>query len=276
MTTLVQPLRALACHGNPLLAAGIHSALMAAPGIDVVTASHSASFPDAEVVICDYEGGIAWAHHQKLCSSAPRHGHGPGVLVITWRDSEADVSTALQSGIDGYLLGNCSLNELVEAVRAVGRGSPYLCGVAAALVAKSVTRTPLTVRESEILRLIASGLPNKLIASELNIALGTVKAHAKAILDKLGARSRTQATVIAAQRGLLGPDSPLRSAAMALRPQTSLASPRRRHELVLSRHERAWRDLCVQSPITSLSGLDAAKGERPAWESRHAAPAILA
>jgi DNA-binding NarL/FixJ family response regulator len=229
MSALVQPLRALACHGNPLLAAGINSALMAAPGIDVITAFDTASFPDAEVVICDYECGMAWAHHQKLCSSAARH--GPGVVVITWRDSEADVRTALLSGIAGYLLGDCSVKELVDAVRAVGRGSPYLCRAAAALVAKSVTRTPLTARESEILRLIANGLPNKLIASELNIALGTVKAHAKAILDKLGARSRTQATVIAAQRGLLGPDSPLRSAAMSLPQQTSLASPRRRHEL---------------------------------------------
>ncbi|MBC7942368.1 MAG: response regulator transcription factor, partial [Chitinophagaceae bacterium] len=206
MTTLLQPLRALARHGDPLLAAGIHAALTAAPGIDVVTASDISSFPDAEVVIGDYDSGMAWARHQRFRSSAARR--SLGVVVITWRDNEADVRTALQAGIGGYLLGNCGLNELVDAVRAVGRGSPYLCKVAASLVAKSLTRTPLTLRESETLRLIASGMSNKVIASELNIALGTVKAHARAILDKLGARSRTQATVIAAQRGLLGPDSP--------------------------------------------------------------------
>ena len=171
---------------------------------------------------------MAWAHHQRLRHSAARH--VPGVVVITWRDSEADVRTALQSGIGGYLLGNCGLNELVEAVRAVGRGSPYLCEVAATLVAKSLTRTPLTMRESEILRLIASGMSNKLIASELNIALGTVKAHAKSVLDKLGARSRTQATVMAAQRGLLGPHSPLRPSAVPLTQQTSVTPSRRAHE----------------------------------------------
>jgi DNA-binding NarL/FixJ family response regulator len=208
MSTLYQPLRALARHKDPLLAAGIKAALMEAPGIEVVTASDNSSFPDAEVVICDYESGMAWAHHQRLRPSAARH--VPGVVVVTWRDSEADVRTALQSGIGGYLMGNCDLDELVQAVRAVGRGSPCLCGAAAALVAKSLTRTPLTMRESEILRLIASGMSNKLIASKLDIALGTVKAHANAILGKLGARSRTQATVIAAQQGLLGPDSPLR------------------------------------------------------------------
>lgn len=216
MTTLFRPLRALARHHDPLLAAGIDAVLMAAPGIEVVTAPNSASFPDADVVICDYDTGMAWAHHRRLRSSAARD--VPGVVVITWRESEADVRAALQSGVGGYLFGNCGQREFVDAVRAVGRGSPYLCEVAAALVAKSLTRTPLTLRESEILCLIASGMSNKLIASELNIALGTVKAHAKSILDKLGARSRTQATVIAAQRGLLGPHSPLRRAA-APRPQ---------------------------------------------------------
>jgi DNA-binding NarL/FixJ family response regulator len=220
MTTFFQPLRALARHNDPLLAAGIHAALMAAPGIEVVTASGSSAFPDADVVIGDYDSGMAWARHHRLHPSAARH--VPGVVVITWRDSEADVRMALQSGIGGYLLGNCGLSELVDAVRAVGRGSPYLSEVAATLVAKSLTRTPLTMRESEILRLIGSGLSNKSIAAQLNIALGTVKAHAKAILDKLGARSRTQATVIAAQRGLLGPHSPLRPSAVAL--------PRQAHE----------------------------------------------
>ncbi len=225
MTTPFQPLRALARHNDPLLAAGINAALMSAPGIEVVTACDSSSFPDAEVVLGDYESGMAWAHHLRRRTSPSRR--LPGVVVVTWRDSEADVRTALQAGIGGYLLGNCGLNELVDAVRAVGRGSPYLCEVAASLVAKSLTRTPLTMRESEILRLIASGMSNKVIASELNIALGTVKAHARAILDKLGARSRTQAIVIAAQRGLLGPHSPLRPAAVPHGQAISVALPLR-------------------------------------------------
>jgi DNA-binding NarL/FixJ family response regulator len=212
MTTLYQPLRAFARHNDPLLAAGITAALAAAPGIEVVTASDGSSFPDAEVVICDYDSGMAWAHHQRLRRSAAQP--GPGIVVITWRDTEADVRTALQAGVGGYLLGDCDLAELLDAVRAVDRGSPYLCEAAAALVARSLTRTPLTLRENEILRLVASGLSNKLIASQLNIALGTVKAHARAILDKLGARSRTHATVIAAERGLLGLQSPLKKTAV--------------------------------------------------------------
>lgn len=224
MATLFQPLRTLARHGDPLLAAGINAALMSAPGIEVVTASDGSSFPEADVVLGDYESGMAWAHHQKRRTSPT--GRLSGVVVVTWRDSEADVRTALQAGVGGYLLGNCGLNELVDAVHAVGRGSPYLCEVASSLVAKSLTRTPLTLRESEILRLIASGMSNKVIASELDIALGTVKAHARAILDKLSCRSRTQAIVIAAQRGLLGPHSPLRTAVAPHTQPTAAALPR--------------------------------------------------
>jgi DNA-binding NarL/FixJ family response regulator len=225
MTMLFQPLRALARHNDPLLAAGINAALMAAPGIEVVMASDKSSFPDADVVIGDYESGMAWANHLKRLGSPLRR--LPGVVVVTSRDSEADVRNALQAGVGGYLLGGCGLNELENAVRAVGRGSPYLCEVAASLVATSLTRTPLTMRESEILRLIGSGMSNKMVASELNIALGTVKAHVRTILDKLGARSRTQAIVIAAQRGLLGPQSPLRLTAEPHGRPTSMTPPLR-------------------------------------------------
>lgn len=194
-------------HDDPLLAAGIRAALQAAPGIEIVTPCDDAPCPDVDVLICDYDSGMEWMQRQRLrLSAAPR---APGVVVITWCDSEADVRAALQAGIGGYLLGNCSLNQLVEAVRCVDRGMPYLCELAAARVAKSLTRTPMTMRESEILQLMASGMPNKLIASQLCIALGTVKAHAKAVMEKLGANSRTEATVIAAQRGLLAHKSPL-------------------------------------------------------------------
>ena len=94
---------------------------------------------------------------------------------------------------------------LMAAVRSVGSGRPHFCIGAAPRLAQSLMRAPLTPRETEVLRLMALGLPNKRIASRLAIALGTVKAHNQAILAKLEARSRTEATAIAEQRGLLGP-----------------------------------------------------------------------
>lgn len=199
MTTHFRPLRAVAHHKDPLMAAGIGAALAEAPEIEVVTASGHPTLPATDVVICDYESGMSVA--RGLRHSAAEH--ASGVIVITWRDAEADVRDALQSGIGGYLLGNCGLDELRDAVRTVGRGAPYLCDVAAARVTKSLTRTPLTPRETEILQLLARGMPNKVVAAALSISVGTVKSHTAAILDKLGARNRTEATVVAAQRGLL-------------------------------------------------------------------------
>lgn len=66
---------------------------------------------------------------------------------------------ALQSDISGYLLGNCGLDEFVQAVRAVGGGSTYVCAVAAARVTQSLTRPRLTMREIKILRLLARNKP---------------------------------------------------------------------------------------------------------------------
>jgi len=179
-------------HADPLIAVGAAAALAGQPGLFVVTAG-----TQADVLIADYDGALGWLAQR----SPPR----TGVLVLSWRDGECEIRHALQRGARGYLLGHCGLDELVAAVRGVASGRRHLCAGAAQRLARSLTRTPLTPRETEVLRLMALGLPNKRIASRLAIALGTVKAHIQAILAKLEARSRTEATVIAEQRGLLGP-----------------------------------------------------------------------
>jgi DNA-binding NarL/FixJ family response regulator len=186
------PIRVLVRHVDPLIAAGAAAILADQPGIVVPDAR-----PDADVLIADYEGALAWLGDAPSART--------GVLVLSWRDGEAEIRRVLQRGARGYLLGLCSLAELVAAVRNVGSGRHHLCATATQRLAQSLTHTPLTPREAEVLRLLALGLPNKRIASRLAIALGTVKAHIQAILAKLEARSRTEATVIAEQRGLLGP-----------------------------------------------------------------------
>jgi DNA-binding NarL/FixJ family response regulator len=186
-----QPIRVLICHADPLIAAGAKAALAGEPGLSVVDAG-----ADADVLLADYDGALA----PLAGKPSPR----AGVLVLSWRDGECEIRQALQRGARGYLLGPCSLDELVAAVRSVGSGRHHLCARAAQRLAQSHSHTPLTPRETEVLRLMAIGLPNKRIASRLAIALGTVKAHNQAILAKLQARSRTEATAIAEQRGLLG------------------------------------------------------------------------
>lgn len=184
------PIRVLIRHADPLIACGTAAALSGRQGFAVVEA-------DADVLIADYDGALAWLAGDPL----PR----TSALVLSWRDGEDEIRHALQCGARGYLLGPCSLDELAAAVRNVGVGRHHLCARAAQRLAQSHSRTPLTPRETEVLRLMAVGLPNKSIARRLAIALGTVKAHNQAILAKLQARSRTEATAIAEQRGLLGP-----------------------------------------------------------------------
>jgi len=186
------PIRVLIRHADPLIAAGAAAALAAQLGLLVVDERS-----DIDVLIADYDGALAWL--------ASTRSPWTRVLVLSSRDGEAEIRHALQRGAAGYVLGNCRLDELMAAVRSVASGRPHLCTGAAQRLAQSLMRAPLTPRETEVLRLMAQGLPNKRIASRLAIALGTVKAHNQAILAKLEARSRTEASAIAEQRGLLGP-----------------------------------------------------------------------
>jgi DNA-binding CsgD family transcriptional regulator len=120
------------------------------------------------------------------------------------------------------LLG-CSLQDLFEGLRAVGGGGMALGPVVASRVAEWMKQQALTPREEEILGQMMLGRSNKRIATELSVAVGTVKTHVKSILDKLDAASRTEAVAIAQRRGILQeerecPPSPASVARTGARP----------------------------------------------------------
>jgi len=125
------------------------------------------------------------------------------VLVVTPHGREHEVRLALDSGVHGYLLLGCPVDELAAGVRMLGQGRRYLGMEVSQRMADSLTREALTARETEVLRLLARGLCNKSIAARLTIGVGTVKAHVRGIMGKLDASSRTQVVSIAAQRGLV-------------------------------------------------------------------------
>ena len=138
------------------------------------------------------------------------------VIVLTTFDDDEDVFEALRAGAVGYLLKDVSGDKLVEAVRAAARGESFLQpAIAAKVVAEFARLTdarppaalplpePLSERELEVLRLLATGATNREIAAALFIAEGTVKNHLTSILGKLGARDRTQAVLKAQALGLL-------------------------------------------------------------------------
>ena len=124
-------------------------------------------------------------------------------MVFTCRGSEWEIHSALQAGIQGYLLQGCSADDAVRGVKSLARGVSFFCSTASQKMVDCVTHQTLTRRESDVLKLLSDGLSNKLIARELDVAVTTVKAHLRAILAKLGANSRTHAVLVAARRGLV-------------------------------------------------------------------------
>lgn len=130
------------------------------------------------------------------------------VIVFTAYDADERVFGALRAGASGYLLKGATAEEIARAIRVVQRGGSYLEPRVAAKVLAQVGGGPrhpgaLSVREREVLRLVADGLSNKQVAHTLAIAERTVKFHMTSIFNKLGADNRAQATALAIQRGLL-------------------------------------------------------------------------
>jgi DNA-binding NarL/FixJ family response regulator len=125
------------------------------------------------------------------------------ILMLTTFEGDAEVQRALAAGARAYVLKSTSPEELVTIIRQVNSGKNYLPPELAAQLAQRLAEDAISEREAAVLRLIARGNRNKDIAESLSIAEDTVKAHVKHILEKLGARDRTQAVSIAVQRGII-------------------------------------------------------------------------
>ena len=136
------------------------------------------------------------------------------VLVLTSFAADEQVFPAIKAGALGYLLKDSGPQELVHAIRQVYRGEPSLDPSVARKVLyelstppqKPLTPDPLTVREMEILRLVAQGKSNKEIAGNLVIAEETVHTHMSNIPNKLHLASRTQAALYALKEGFASVD----------------------------------------------------------------------
>lgn len=138
----------------------------------------------------------------------------PRILVLTTFDDDDDVFAALRAGAAGYLLKDSPSEQLLAAVRTVAAGQPFLQpSITAKVLAQLQQQTPpptgpthhevepLSEREMDILRLMAQGLPNKVIAARLHLADGTVKNYVTRILAKLEVDDRTQAALKARDLG---------------------------------------------------------------------------
>jgi len=139
----------------------------------------------------------------------------PTLLLTTFEDDSALIQ-GVKAGARGYLLKGASPETLLEAIRAVAGGGTYLYAPLVSDIARQGMRKseslnndapgmlePLTERELEILRLMASGIGNREIATALALREGTVKNHVSSIFSKLGVTDRTKAVLRALAAGLV-------------------------------------------------------------------------
>jgi DNA-binding NarL/FixJ family response regulator len=127
------------------------------------------------------------------------------VVVLTSFADREQIEAALDAGAIGYLLKDAEPEDVIRGVQAAARGeSPLAPKAARALLRARAERpeTQLSERELDVLRCVAEGLPNKLVAQRLGISEKTVKAHLTRIFQQLGVTDRTQAALWAREHGL--------------------------------------------------------------------------
>jgi DNA-binding NarL/FixJ family response regulator len=213
-------IRVLIVDDQLLMRDGLASLLSIQPGIEVVGTADNGEEAIAavgdllpDVVLMDVRMPVM----DGIEATAEIHRQFPiiKVLMLTTFDDEAYVTGALRAGAFGYVLKNTPAFDLAQAIQMAQRGMVQLDPSAADKVAKMIGGSPmsgnmdadnpltnLTERETEVLRLVVQGASNREIADKLVITEGTVKSHISNILNRLDARDRTQAAVIAVKHGL--------------------------------------------------------------------------
>jgi len=210
-------IRVLLVDDHPALRAGLESMLSVAEGLEVVASAAGgregvelAAKLAPDVVLMDLEmpdlDGAA-ATRAILAAERGRHapaGRGSAVVVLTSFGDRPRILEALDAGATGYLLKDAEPEEVVRAVRAAANGDAPLDPRAAREVLSAQRETPpdLTLREREILGLVAAGHANKVIALRLGISHKTVRNTLSGACRKIGATDRTQAALWAQRSGL--------------------------------------------------------------------------
>ncbi|MER7791291.1 response regulator transcription factor [Streptomyces sp. NPDC097640] len=214
------PVTVLIADDEELTRTGLRALLSAKPDLEVVGEAADggevlplvrATRPDVVLMDVRMPGmdGIEATRQLRSALDEP-----PKVVVITTFESDDHVYDALRAGADGFLLKRTPAQAIAHAIRLVATGDSVLFPdavrrlVAARplpLAGPAAGQAPLTVRETEILRLMATGLSNPDIAGHLTVSLETVKTHVSNLLTKLGAQNRTQAVILAYESGLVVP-----------------------------------------------------------------------
>lgn len=194
---------------HPLLRKGLQQLLSLADNLEIVAeASNGAEAValgvelDPDLILLDLN--MQGMNGLDTLSRLRDEGVTSRIVMLTVSDADEDVLEAISRGADGYLLKDMEPEELLEQIQRALQGKLVMSEAVTQVLATAIRKPQkqalgsldsLTVREREILKWIAKGLSNKLIARELDISDGTVKVHVKHLLKKLGLRSRVEAAV---------------------------------------------------------------------------------
>ncbi|MGW9031137.1 response regulator [Streptomyces sp. NPDC055722] len=195
---------------HPVVRDGLRGMFENAPGFRVlgeasggVEAVALAAGLDPDVILMDLRmpGGSG----VEAIATLTRSGARAKILVLTTYDTDSDTLPAIEAGATGYLLKDAPRDELFTAVRAAAEGRTVLSPAVASRLVSAVRapgNEPLSVREREVLALVAKGTSNREIARVLFISEATVKTHLTHLYAKLGVKDR--AAAVAYDRGILG------------------------------------------------------------------------
>jgi DNA-binding NarL/FixJ family response regulator len=202
------PIRVLAVDDHPLLREGI--AAVIAGQQDLVLVAEAANGREAIERFREHRPDVTLMDLQMpemsgIDAIVAIRSEFPGarIVVLTTYTGDAQAIRAFQAGASGYLLKSMLRKELLDTIRTVYAGKRRIPAEIAAEIAEHHTDDALTEREIEVLRLVAAGNANKIVAARLAISEETVKAHMRSILSKLAANDRTHAVTIALKRGII-------------------------------------------------------------------------
>ena len=201
------PVRCLIVDDHPVVRQGIRALLeREMPGVEVLDAENPAaalsenSGRSPDVVVIDPSS--AGADVEKLVSEL-RRSLDSAIVVFTGNGGPRLLADALKAGVKGYVRKDSPPEDLLRAIQAAQSGEFYVDpALSSTIVLEEGDRT-LTVRQREILQMLADGMQTDAVARQLGLSTETVRTHTKRILAKLHADTRTQAVAIAIRNGLI-------------------------------------------------------------------------
>ena len=210
----VKVTRILLIDDHPIVREGIRRLVERQPDLEVVGEASSLAEAlefsvDHDVIVADLMLGDA--RGAEVISALKKRFLTSEILVLTMLENASDVQMCLKAGARGYLLKESAANDLVEAIRRVSRSEDYLHPSLGAAIARLVSvpatskagNIDLTLRETEILKLLGLGHTNSEAAKMLGVSARTIEAHRSHIMSKLGLDSRAGLVNAAVERGLL-------------------------------------------------------------------------